>query len=282
VDFGMVQTLRFDRIITQQGGDVQKAIEAGHEQARALLAQSGADVLIWGSVLRSGDKVMPRLRWTTSSRLPLENRSRRYTVTEELELPHLFVDDLTDLLDLLVLTNGDYVSPAQSYTRGPVPEFIQRVDKLLASQSAQWPRSAASSLSLSFADFCLVYGTQDWKNDGWLRKAEDWYSSGLPQPGEDWIPHGYVNALFNLALTYSMRAARLDDAALYKKAIPLFETVVKLCSDGRDNWLESYANLHLGHAIRLLGTLEKGTNLEEAVDAYAKASTGINESHNPD
>ena len=277
---GAAQTLRFDRTITQQGANVEQDIKAGHEQARHLLAESGADVLIWGRVLRSGDKAIPQLRWTASRKLPLEDRSRRYTVTEQLELPQLFLDDLTDMLDLLVLTNGDFVSPSEVYTRGPIPAFIERVDRLLLSESAKWPREVGSELSLAFADLCLVYSAKDWKNDEWLKKAEGAYLRGLPQPHEDWMPRGYVHALFNLAQTYSSRGIHLPDSAQLKKAIPLFRAVATLCSDGRDNWLESYANLQLGHTLRLVGEEEAdAATLQQALDAYADAAYGLDQTH---
>ncbi len=46
-EIGAVQVLRFDRVIAPQRDNVEEAVKEGHEQARALLAESGSDVLIW-------------------------------------------------------------------------------------------------------------------------------------------------------------------------------------------------------------------------------------------
>lgn len=276
-EFGLVQVLLFDRIIAAQGRSVEETVKAGHEQARTLLAESNADVLIWGTVLRSGQTTIPKLRWTTSRDLPLETRSRRYQLTPELELPEVFKSDLTYLLDLLVLTSGDYLQPAEAYTRTPLPEFIIRIERLLAAESPKWPRETRVSLTFAFADLCLVYGIQDWKNDEWLKKAQSAYKVGLPKPGDEWLPRSHAPALFNYAQTYSIRGVCLPDSEQLKQAIPLYRAVVDLCSWGRDNWHYTYAYLQLGHALRLLGENESGTaKLQEAIDAYTSAADKVN------
>lgn len=67
-----------------------------------MLAESGADVLIWGRVLRNGEQAVPKLWWTTARALPLESRPGRYQLTPELEFPPVFREGLNALLDLLV------------------------------------------------------------------------------------------------------------------------------------------------------------------------------------
>jgi hypothetical protein len=44
------QILSFDRTIELKGGNQELAISKGHEAARLLLSESGADVLLWRSV----------------------------------------------------------------------------------------------------------------------------------------------------------------------------------------------------------------------------------------
>ena len=95
----------------------------------------------------------------------MENRSWRYILTEQLT----FRSDLTEILDLLVLAIGAYVSPQEGRTRGLPPEFIERVDKLLSSEGPQWPAATRRGLTFAFADLCLIHGVQNWRNDEWLR-----------------------------------------------------------------------------------------------------------------
>jgi len=61
-EFDGVQQLRFDRVISLEGGDIEKTESAGHDEAKAYLSQSGAQVLIWGSVLHQGGDLVPNLR----------------------------------------------------------------------------------------------------------------------------------------------------------------------------------------------------------------------------
>ncbi len=208
----------------------------------------------------------------------MEDRSRRYPLTEELEFPEVFQSDLTDLLDLLVLMSRDYLSPDTSYTRAPLPEFIERVGRLLTAESSKWPRDTRASLMFAFADLCLVYGVKDWRNDEWLKKAQAAYRAGFPKPDEDWIPRGHVNALFNFAMTHSLRGVCLPDRTQLEQSIPLFHRVAYLCSGGRDSWLYAYANMQLGHVLRQLGEEESGTaRLEEALAAYMSAAYEVDE-----
>jgi hypothetical protein len=59
-----LQVLHFDRTIELKGGDLEIEASNGHEAARRLLMESGADVLLWGKVLREGNETRPRLFWT--------------------------------------------------------------------------------------------------------------------------------------------------------------------------------------------------------------------------
>src|SRR5262249_6542523 len=56
-----VEILRFDRQISSDGTEGSE--RTGYEQARKYLRRSGAQVLIWGSVLSSGKDSAYRLYW---------------------------------------------------------------------------------------------------------------------------------------------------------------------------------------------------------------------------
>ena len=88
-----VQIVRFGRTITRRGPEFAKALELAHEEARTLLAASGADVLVWGTVLTYRDAAVPKLYWTTSKDLALRKAWGQYDPTEDLELPSIFWND---------------------------------------------------------------------------------------------------------------------------------------------------------------------------------------------
>jgi hypothetical protein len=103
-DFDGIQILRFDRTIVLDSSSLDSAIEDGHTRARGLLSASGADVLIWGTVIGAGSKKLPKLYWTTAHASPLR-KSGRYVPTEDLNLPELFWNDLRSILVLLIATS---------------------------------------------------------------------------------------------------------------------------------------------------------------------------------
>ncbi|MFQ5912948.1 MAG: hypothetical protein ACE5JS_07180, partial [Nitrospinota bacterium] len=80
-------------------------MQAGHERARRFLKKSGANVLIWGTVIRHEGKSLPKLYWSPSQELPLAKESERYQPAEDLGLPEIFWNDLVEILRLLVITH---------------------------------------------------------------------------------------------------------------------------------------------------------------------------------
>jgi len=135
-----------------------------------------------------------------------------------------------------------------------------------------------ASFWFAFADICHAQGVRDWRNDEWNRKAQAAYEAGLSKHGEEWMPPGYVRALYNLAQIHSSRGICLTDDQHLEQALPLYRAVVQLCSWGRDGWLFGYANMMLGHTLRILGEKETGTaRLEEALKAYSFAFSEVNQ-----
>ena len=92
-----MQILRFDRQISSDGTEGSE--RAGYEQARKYLRRSGAQVLIWGSVLSNGKNNAYRLYWTTSD---LGRRPQTLYQAADFKLPPIFWNDLVDVLRLLV------------------------------------------------------------------------------------------------------------------------------------------------------------------------------------
>ncbi len=96
-EFEGVQVLRLDRKISLEGPVPEEEEKNGHEKARGYLKESGASVLIWGTVISQSGNTIPKLYWTT-----LEGRDqlvRRYyspTIENQLRLPEIFWSDLAE------------------------------------------------------------------------------------------------------------------------------------------------------------------------------------------
>jgi tetratricopeptide (TPR) repeat protein len=276
-----LQVLRFDRVIASTGGNVEDAIQAGHNQARGLLVESGADILVWGTVLRNGPVAIPKLHWTASRDLPVESRSRRYMLSEQLEFPDIFRSDLTEILDLLVLAIGVYFSPQKPRTRGPLPEFIKRVHKLLTSEGAQWPPATRRNLTFALADLCLVHGIQDWKNDEWLRMARDAYENAIPKDDTVWYSHTYLTAFYNLAQVHLYRGTCLNNREFTISASELYRRIAGITAATdypEDRWLYVASHTQLGNILRVMGDEDDDpVKLSEALAAYREVA----DTHDP-
>lgn len=276
-----VQVLQFDRVIAPKQGNVGPALQAGHEQARALLAESTADVLIWGTVLRHENRSAPYLYWTTARRLPLEERSRPYRPTEELLLPPVFRDDLTSILDLLVLTNEDLASPRETYTRGDITTFIERAKQLFARESPSWQVETRCRLKCAFADLNLVHGIRDWKNEAVVVNAQAAYSEVLGECQRASVPLQYDHVAFNLAMTHWLLGERKPDSGQLEKAARIFRSLADAWWGSNNDWY-ARAKIHLGHILKTLGNQESGTTkLKDAVKAYVDAAYEVDQQNDP-
>jgi hypothetical protein len=94
-----VEVLPVDRTI-DPGKPGKKNAE---DEARGLLKQTGADVLIWGSVISLSGKSTMRLYWTPARDVPgAKSTGKSLPQTETVALPLEFWSDLKQILGLLV------------------------------------------------------------------------------------------------------------------------------------------------------------------------------------
>jgi len=101
-----VDILVFDRTVFTRNANLATAIKNGHESARHLLTLSGADVLVWGTVLNIGGKSIPKLYWTFSREENVAIKAKRYRLTDDIDLPPLFWTDITDVLRLWAISHA--------------------------------------------------------------------------------------------------------------------------------------------------------------------------------
>jgi hypothetical protein len=104
--FDGVQTLSVDRMVEwlTSGTEHGKKNKA-EEDARGLLRQNGADVLVWGSLISLSGKSAMRLYWTQAQdMLGAKSTEKSLPQTETLALPEAFWSDLKQILGLLTQT----------------------------------------------------------------------------------------------------------------------------------------------------------------------------------
>jgi hypothetical protein len=100
-----VQALSIDRVIALTANPTDAEIRTAHNRARIWLADSGADVAIWGVVLRNGNEALPKIYWTVATQVTQPKVWGRYPLTENLDLPPLFWSDLVSTLNSLVTSS---------------------------------------------------------------------------------------------------------------------------------------------------------------------------------
>jgi tetratricopeptide (TPR) repeat protein len=202
-------------------------------------------------------------------------------LSEQLEFPDIFRSDLTEILDLLVLAIGVYFSPQKPRTRGPLPEFIKRVHKLLTSEGAQWPPATRRNLTFALADLCLVHGIQDWKNDEWLRMARDAYENAIPKDDTVWYSHTYLTAFYNLAQVHLYRGTCLNNREFTISALELYRRIAGITAATdypEDRWLYVASHTQLGNILRVMGDEDDDpVKLSEALAAYREVA----DTHDP-
>ena len=96
--FEGMEVVSVDRTVDPEQPDKKKA----DEEARGLLGQTGADVLVWGSVISLSGKSAMRLYWTPTRDVPGAKSPGKYQPqTETIALPIEFWTDLKQILGLL-------------------------------------------------------------------------------------------------------------------------------------------------------------------------------------
>ena len=155
-----LQILQFDRTIELKGGDLEIEASKGHETARRLLAESGADVLLWGKVLREGNQTRPRLFWTPS-RAAAHGKATDLYVVQEFELPTVFWTDLAQWLGLLVESQAAEISKLEGqYAASRLTPFIERTRKVLNTEAKSWDADTRAKVRLLLAYALRIYGEQ--------------------------------------------------------------------------------------------------------------------------
>ena len=273
-EFPSVATLSFDRLVGSEQSDMAQAELEGHERARTLLNKSGADVLIWGVVLRQGGKSVPKLYWTPAQDAAQAPSPRRYQVTESLSLPSLFWQDLTNVLGLLVATNdAEFAAQEGKYTADKLLPFIQRVRGLLQSSSMErWSASTRAQVLVILGSALDRYGDQSGQNEP-LQEAVVAYREALNEHTREKVPLNWASTQNNLGLALTRLGERESGTARLEEAVVAYREALKESTREKVplSWASTQNNL--GLALTRLGERESGTaRLEEAVVLTARRS----------
>jgi tetratricopeptide (TPR) repeat protein len=272
-EFPSVVTLSFDRLIAPDEANSEQSEREGQERARDFLATSGADVLIWGKILQHDGKSLPKLNWSTARAVVQLRSAGRYQMTEDLRLPSIFWQELTNVLGLLVATSEtEFSSQRGRYTADKLEPFIERVRALVGDGKAgQWNSSTRAQVQFILADALSTYGEQSGKEQP-LQEAVSVYREALKQRAREKVPRDWAMTQNNLGNALRTLGERSSDTAQLTDAVTAYRDALKERTRERVplDWAMTQNNL--GNALATLGERSSDTaQLTDAVTAYHEA-----------
>jgi tetratricopeptide (TPR) repeat protein len=253
-------------------GTLQENIAQGHKQARVLLAQSGAEALIWGSVLEHDGHSTLQLRWTPEQGRTGLIPSGRYEPDADLNLPPIFWEDLTKVLGLIVETRIDTFSmQIGTYQADKLKPFIADTKLLLSSQRAQWQPMDRASVEFALAYALQTFGDQAGDNAS-LLEATQRYASVASVWTRELFPLAWAGMQNNLGNTYLRIGERELGTQHLHQAVEAFQGALKERTRERVPLDWAMTKNNLGSALVLLGERESRTlDLQAAIEAFREA-----------
>jgi hypothetical protein len=268
------QVLRFDRKISVSTLDQGSAI--GHNRARELLEESGADVLVWGNVIRIANSAAPRLYFTTLRHgISAEDP---YSV-RKFKLPEVFWRDLADIVSLMTLSSQAELRPG-TYSYDRLSSFIDRVKGLLEWSRRQPGWTAFDRVRVEFAigrALCLRGNGLGQRED--LQKALEIFQASLMRPEGASTPQ-WSSFQQTLGETIFLNAGELSRATgrseteLYGLSIEAFRVALDGLSAAIAPGQRALCLFLLGSALQLKDFLAPNSSVaEEALASFEQCTT---------
>jgi hypothetical protein len=97
-----VQVLSADTTIAADDDDSDRARQTARAATARVFQRTGAQLVLWGAVLRDGDSRVLKLYWTPEREASVDTRFGRYRPTQLLELPEDFRSELAEVVQLVI------------------------------------------------------------------------------------------------------------------------------------------------------------------------------------
>lgn len=228
-DFEGVETLALHRMVAwPDSGTEQEKKKEAEKKARSLLKQTGADVLIWGSVISLGGKSAMRLYWTPSREVSGAKQSEKYLPqTETLALPELFWSDLKQILGLLTETRlAELTDEPGQFVADKLAPLIAQVRSLVENKQGDWNPEILAGVRFSLAGALGDQGEQSGKNEPLLESVE-LYHKVLDQWTRASKPLDWTMAQNNLGIVLWALGERENGTARLEAAAAAFREALK-------------------------------------------------------
>ena len=227
--FDGVETLSVDRTVEwPESGTEQVKKTKAEEDARGLLRQTGADVLIWGSVVSlSGNSAM-RLYWTPTRDLPGAKSTGKYQPqSETITLPSEFWNDLKQILGLLAQSRIAALTFEQPghYVADKLAPLIAQVRALVQSREGVWNPETLAWVQFNLATALAFVGEQSGKNKS-LAESIALYRKVLDE-NRARVPLQWAITQTNLGTALARLGERESETGKLTEAVAAFREALK-------------------------------------------------------
>jgi tetratricopeptide (TPR) repeat protein len=269
-DFEGVETLTIDRMVAwPASGTERENRKKAEEEARGLLKQSGADVLVWGRVIKS----TMRLYWTPSRDVSGAKVGNYQPQTETIALPEAFWDDLKQILGLLTQSRLAELTFGQEghYVADRLARLIVQVRALAGSKEGVWDPETLAGVQFSLATALGFYGAQSGKNEPLIESAE-LYRRVLVAWTREHVPVDWAMTQNNLGNALATLGERESGTKRLEEAVAAYRAALEERTRERVPLDWARTQMNLGSALRQLGARESGTGtLQMAAEADREA-----------
>jgi len=271
-DLAGIQILQFDRTLSAEGAVPEASERDAHEMARALLHESMADVLLWGTVLSHDGRTATRFYWTTRA---TSTRSKQPYLPENFQLPELFWEDLVEVLRLLVVTqSAELFAREGQHIAAELTPFVDKVRNLVKPSKAArgWSPRTIAQVTFILAMALEQLGEHTGRRD-YLAESVTCYRETLSRWLENEVPEYWAAARNNLGVALAALGSLESDDAHLLEAEAIFRDLIKRVAS-RERTPIFWAILHnnLGNSLLQLGIRESGAEkLEGAAKSYSIA-----------
>jgi tetratricopeptide (TPR) repeat protein len=272
-EFSGVQALPLDRTLVSHGRMTEAMETEAGEAARRYLQQSGASVLIWGSVLDPEHKIA-KLFLTTSFAARQKSGQYQPEIGTTIRLPDVFWSDLAQVLRLAIVSrDAEFRAKEGNYVANRLPPFIASARRLLNESRDRpgWDADARVSTLVVLADALQTLGDQSGQNAP-LEEAVEAYRAALQERTRERAPLDWATTQDNLGFALERLGERESGTERLEEAVEAYRAALQERTRERVplQWAATQDNL--GFALERLGERESGTErLEEAVAAHRAA-----------
>jgi hypothetical protein len=222
-----VKILPVDRTVDPE----EPAKKNAEDKAQDLLKKTGADVLIWGSVVSLSGKSASamRLNWTRAPDVPGAKASEKYQLpTETIALPAEFWSDLKQILGLLTQSRIAELTFGQpgTYVAAKLEPLIRQVRALVEKKEGIWDPETLAGVRFGLATALAQYGEQSGTNEP-LAESIALYRKDLEEYTRARVPLQWAMTQNNLGNALSVLGERESGTARVEEAVAAFREALQ-------------------------------------------------------